>query len=219
MVRTTVVIPSFNRPERLAACIRAVRQHAERAVEIIVVAVGRSSETAAWCARSGIAYIALPGDIGLAEACNKGMRLVSTDRIVLLGENWILLPGWLSSFKEALGAGSRGGVAILPGSPEDAFNGTSALEAFNGGACLAIRRQAMEKIGLLDVRFRSGAWAFADYALRARLNGCDPQPVRGQIVRRSDEGDHGDRDDSIGAMALDRRAFAEKWSLESLAKI
>ncbi|MDI4644389.1 glycosyltransferase family 2 protein [Cohnella hashimotonis] len=219
MLRTTVVIPSFNRSERLAACIRAVRQHAVRAVDMIVVAVGRSPETAAWCVRSGIAYIALPGAIGLAEACNRGLRLAATDRIVLLAEDWIVLPGWLSAVEEALGAGGRGGVAILPGSPEDAFNGTSALEAYNGGACLAMRRQAMEQIGLLDTRFRSGAWAFADYALRARLNGCDPQPVSGQIVRRSDGADHGEGDDFIGAMALDRRAFAEKWSLDSLAKI
>ncbi|SFA93705.1 Glycosyl transferase family 2 [Cohnella sp. OV330] len=219
MVRTTVVIPSFNRPERLMTCIHALRQHAGRETDIIVVATGSSSETASWCARSGIAYIALPGEVGFAEACNKGLRLAMTDTIVLLGEDWTVFPGWLPSLQDALGTGSRGGVAILPGSPEDAFNGTSAFEAYSGGACLAMRRQAMEKIGTLDPRFRSGAWAFADYALRAKLNGCDPKPARGPIVRRSDGAGYGDRDDPLGAIVLDRRTFAEKWSLESLAII
>lgn len=219
MVRTTVVIPSFNRLERLMNCIHAVRQHAGRAVDIVVVVTGSSPETAAWCGRSGIAFIAFPGEVGFAEACNKGLRLAMTDTIVLLGEEWTVLPGWLSSLQDALGTGSRGGLAVLPGSPEDAFNGTSAFEAYNGGACLAMRRQAMEKIGTLDPRFRSGAWAFADYALRAKLNGCDPKPARGPIVRRSDGSGDGDREDPLGAIALDRRAFAEKWSLESLSII
>ncbi|MDG0814671.1 glycosyltransferase family 2 protein [Cohnella rhizosphaerae] len=217
MEKTAVVLPGFNGPAWLEECVQAVRRHAEEAVELIVVASGpseRVSETAHWCRRSGIACIALPGKVGLAEAFNKGIRLAAADEIVLLDEGWTPLPGWLPGLKEALGEGDRGGVAILSVLPEEDFNGTSAPNAYMGGAGIAMRRRAAERIGMLDPRFRSGVWTFADYALRSRLNGYEPKPVRGRLVCRSAASFTGTRDGN-SETAFDRQAFDEKWSLDA----
>ncbi|CAI6042910.1 glycosyltransferase family 2 protein [Cohnella sp. JJ-181] len=220
MDRTTVVIPSYNGSAGLRDCVNAVRADADGPVEVIAVAVGRTPDTAVWCGRDGIACIALSAEIGVVEACNKGMRLATSDRIVVLGEEWLVLPGWLAALNEALGAGNRGGLAWMPDPGDgDGRDSKTPAEARIGEACIAVRRRAIDRIGLLDPRYRSIAWAFADYALRARLYGCEPRLTETRIVRRSGTPSHARGDARPGEEALDRQTFAEKWSLDSLALI
>ncbi|MEK0316971.1 glycosyltransferase family 2 protein [Cohnella sp. 56] len=239
MERTTVIILGAEILSDLKRVLVAVRAEPAVRPEPVVIAAGRAADTISWCAGNGVSCIAIGSETGFAEACNKGMRFATSGKIVLLAADAPVRPGWLSLLASRIGAAGSGDVAAVssasatpasahPNEAEGVPDGTVASGAGISGACLALTRRAMERVGLLDARFRSGSWAFADYALRARLHGCGVQLFRERDIASaalceppcstllSVSPQTGGPSD---AALPDRRFFAEKWSMNAFALI
>ena len=82
-MKTSVVIPTWNRPELLARCVAAVHEHTEDDYELIVIDNG--SEPRGW-----------------TWAANRGMRAAEGEVVVLLNDDCIVEPGWLPPLRVAL---------------------------------------------------------------------------------------------------------------------
>lgn len=95
MPSVSIIIPTCNRPQLLPRAVESARA-AGTDVEIIVVDDASQDETAAVCARlSGIKYIRLERNQGVAGARNVGILASSAEFVAFLDDDDLRLPGSL----------------------------------------------------------------------------------------------------------------------------
>ncbi len=195
MTKASIIIPTYNRLDLLQNCISSIRKHTDTPYEIIVVDNASTDGTAEWCRREKLIFISLPGNEGFPIACNKGLRLCSGETLVLLNNDTVVTPNWLSNMSAALYSSSDVGIVgpvtnYASGSQqvhypfEDIAEFQRIAAEVNVpdpskwkrverivGICFVFHRNLMDMIGLLDERFSPGHYEDDDFCLRTRLHG------------------------------------------------
>jgi GT2 family glycosyltransferase len=146
MVRVSVVVPTYRRPELLARCLAALAAQTLPADRYeVVVAEDAAAE-------------------GPATARNRGWRAARGNVIAFTDDDTVPDPGWLAAGLAAfdrdpeLAAAAGRTVVPLPPRPTDYERNESGLAAaeFVTANCF-VRRAALEAVGGFDERFRA-AW-------------------------------------------------------------
>jgi len=97
-VRLSIVIPSHNRPDLLAACLASVLRHAPPAVEVVVVDDDSPAGCASEVARSaGVASLRLPRRGGFCVAANAGIGTTSGDVVEVLNDDVEVSRHWATA--------------------------------------------------------------------------------------------------------------------------
>lgn len=109
MTRTSVIIPTHDRPHVLARVVESARQ-AGSDVEIILVDDASTDETASICkGLSGVTYIRLDRNQGVAGARNVGILASTGKYVAFLDDDDLRLPGSIDLQAEALEANPEAG--------------------------------------------------------------------------------------------------------------
>lgn len=98
MLKSTVIIPTYNRPEELTNCIESILNQSIKPNEIIVVDDGDLSELPLKdrCIHFGIHYIYFRKNVrGLTASKNAGVRLATGDVILFLDDDTVLFPDYI----------------------------------------------------------------------------------------------------------------------------
>jgi ATP-binding cassette, subfamily B, bacterial len=177
---------------------------------------------------------------GFAAACNQGLAAAEGEILVLLNNDTLVPPGWLSGLVTHLGDATVGvvgpttnrcgGGAQIPAgytTYEEMLDFARIRRHEHAGGppaeidvvemfCAAIRRAVFEEVGPLDERFEIGMFEDDDYMRRVRDAGY-------RIVCANDLFVHHFGEASLGALAADgrygelfhanRRRFEEKWDV------
>ena len=170
MIRVSVVIPTYRRPDLLLKCIGALRDQVLplNEFEIIVVSDGPDQATASalgnWPKKpANLRYMPMPAKKGPAATRNYGWQhaqanfIAFTDDDTLPESNW--LTGYLQAWNgEPLKAFTGKVIVPLPPNPTDFALNTAGLETadFVTANC-ACTKQALELINGFDERFAM-AW-------------------------------------------------------------
>ncbi|MEK4512546.1 glycosyltransferase family 2 protein [Paenibacillus anaericanus] len=192
---TSIIIPSYNGLHLLTTCIEAIRHHTLEPIEIIIVDNGSSDGTAEYCLREGLILVSLPRNTGFPIACNKGLAIASGDQLLLLNNDVIVSPRWLSNMLLALDSADDVGIV---GPVTNYISGRQQVEVtwigmegfvevaerYNVsdpvkwqdvqrivGMCFLFKRSLLGSIGMLDERFSPGHYEDDDYCYRARQQG------------------------------------------------
>jgi GT2 family glycosyltransferase len=240
MTRASIIIPTYNRLDLLQRCIASIRQYTAIPYEIIVVDNASTDGTAEWCRREKLTFISLPRNLGFPIACNKGLRLSSGDTLVLLNNDTIVTPNWLSNMSAALDSSMDIGIVgpvtnhasgsqqiNYPFEDITEFQRIAAEVNVSDstkwkrverivGICFVLRRSLMETIGLLDERFSPGHYEDDDFCLRARLHGFSLLVCHDTLIYH--EGSASFKREGIQEQQLlverNYRMFMDKWHLD-----
>lgn len=172
----SVVIPTRDRPERLATCLEALRSVEPAPREIIVVdSASKEPEAVAAAAPPGVRVLRCEVP-GASRARNLGWR-AATGRIVAfvdddvrVGAGWtahicapfsraevVMVTGAVVAGRPAEGDDrERRPVALTDDVPDGPFDGTE-LGNVGASANLAVRREALEAVGGFDELLGAGA--------------------------------------------------------------
>jgi GT2 family glycosyltransferase len=177
---------------------------------------------------------------GFAAACNQGLALARGELLVLLNDDAVVAPGWLARLGAHAAADPRiglvGAVTNRIGNEAEVVVGYETYGGFLQEAaqrarehagerfelpmpamfCLALRRDAHERIGPLDEGFGLGTLEDDDYAERARRAGYRLVCAEDVLVHHFGEGSLGRlfADGSAGELlAANRRRFEQKWGV------
>ena len=196
----TLAILNYNGRALLAGLLPTVAAQTASGFRVHVIDNGSTDESRDWLAREWpqVTVVAIPENIGVTRALNRGVQSATTRYVALLNNDLELEPRWLEEMRGALeahpsagsadckllnfhrrgeidGAGdliARTGECSKRGFGEQdrgQFDRPGAILCASGGAAL-YRREAFDRVGLFDEDF--GAYfEDADWGLRAQLCG------------------------------------------------
>lgn len=111
MPRSAIIVPSFNRPDALRACLEALTQQTEPDYEVIVVDDGSAKPLAPVAAGMARVRVIRQDNAGPAAARNRGAAEADAEFLAFTDDDCRPRPGWLS----ALRAGQAGNPDRLVG--------------------------------------------------------------------------------------------------------
>ena len=165
--------------------------------EVIVVDNASSDGSADFVAEKypQVRLVCNERNLGFAGGCNVGLRAAAGDVLVLLNQDTVVQPGWLNALASVLddpGVGVAGckileadgvtlshcGGSLELVSAQTQHYGADELDEgqydkavdvdYVTGAAFAVRRDVLDRIGLMDERFFPGYYEDTDFCLRAR---------------------------------------------------
>ena len=196
--RATVIVPVFNALSVVRPCVEAILRWTDLDRHRLVIADDASDEhTVAqlglWAdAEPGITVLEGDRNVGFGRNCNRAMREVDADYVVLLNSDTCVTPRWLDKMVACMESDASIGVAspisnvaphlrveMLPG--RDYLQMAALVEHVSRrsypdvttpeGFCYMISRRCQEEIGYLDEIFDDGYGEESDYAMRANYYG------------------------------------------------
>jgi GT2 family glycosyltransferase/tetratricopeptide (TPR) repeat protein len=235
---TSIVLVTFNQLAFTHQCLESIRFRTDEPYEIIIVDNGSTDGTVGYLqSQSDVRLIINPDNRGFPAAANQGILAARGSQVLLLNNDTLATTGWLSALLNAFAADPMVGLAG-PCSNEVSGEqrvpaGYSDLASLDGfawdwcranrgqpvltdrlvGFCLLIRREVIDKIGLLDERFGIGNFEDDDYCVRAAKAG-----FRLVIVRDSFLHHFGHRSflaagvDLNGLLDKNKQLFRDKWA-------
>jgi len=175
-LRPSVVVPTQARAAYLEVALRSLApQVAAHGGELVVVDDGPDEATRAVAARCGARYVENARTPGLNGARNAGIEATDGELVILVDDDVEVRAGWLGAL---VGAAERHpGVDVFTGPIRARFEGRTlrfcgrenppithvdlgseeVAVDFAWGANLAIRREALARVGLFDEGHRTGA--------------------------------------------------------------
>jgi GT2 family glycosyltransferase len=169
----SIVIPTEGRPDYLRVTLASVLPQARRAsAEVLVIARPDDGETAAVAQEFGVGLVPAPAPGTLNASRNAGARAARANLIVLIDDDVQAPPGWLEALLRGVASAPGCGVFGGPIHPRLEGGGPRAcgrepppitsLElgpddrdvSLVWGANMAIRRQALERVGPFDEAMR-----------------------------------------------------------------
>ncbi len=197
--KASVIILSWNARSDLETCLKAVFAQDYDNTEVIVVDNGSVDESANFVATHfpQAKLIRNEQNLGFAAGNNLGLQVAEGDILVLLNQDTEVHPSWLRALVEGLSSdaeiGIVGGKALYPDQTLQHAGGQVNLRGeghhyglgsgdtnlfdqqddvdYVTGATLAISRQALETIGLLDEGFGQAYYEDVDWCYRAKKVG------------------------------------------------
>jgi GT2 family glycosyltransferase len=219
-----------------AACIASIYQHT-RHFELILVDNGSAADVAAHAAalqarHGNVVYLRNQRNEGFAYGVNQGLAAARGEYLVVLNNDVVVTPGWLSRQLALLSVDSR--LALvgpttnatsgrqLVGTPT--YAGLSELETFSAqwtlehsgelafvdrlvGLCMVMPRRLIDEVGGFDTIFGYGNCEDDDFCLRVKRAGY-------QIAIAYDVFIHHHGSSTFKALSLDAGALvAENWEI------
>ncbi len=192
-----IVVVSWNSEDDLAECLDHLSRNTDYANHRVTVIDNDSQDgsRALLRRRSGIQLVELGHNSGWVGAVNAAMQTIAADYYFFLNPDARVQAGWLSPLVEALEDRPEIGFAtptfVSPSGSvySQGFHvgRTFRIEAYGTGTAVVpgeaprlvplcagmflVRREVIERVGLLDVGFGLGYFEDADYVLRAHYLG------------------------------------------------
>jgi GT2 family glycosyltransferase len=199
-MRTSIIIPTFNRLVFTRICTSLLRSMFvdDPDVEIIVVDNGSSDGTPAFLGALEQPFrpILCSTNQGFASACNRGADAARGDTLVFLNNDTVPLPNWLFPLEDVLRDDRVGIAGSMLLFPDDTIQHAgiviselripvhmyymfprtypSANKQMDyqavTGACLAVRKSTFDRLGGFDAGYRN-SFEDVDLCLHARASG------------------------------------------------
>ncbi|MFT9495200.1 glycosyltransferase [Anaerosolibacter sp.] len=241
-MKTSIVILTFNQLHYTKLCIDSIRKYTDKETyEIIVVDNHSTDGTVEWLKVQGdIQTIFNVENLGFPIGCNQGLAMAQGDNILLLNNDVIVTPHWLSNLTVCLYSSERiGAVGAVSNSCSNyqtipiTYKNIEEMIPFAEknnilnkghweerprliGFCLLIKKDVVDKIGLLDERFSPGNFEDDDYCYRIRQAGYQLMLCKDVFIHHFGSASFSkSRQTFNDILTINRKKFMEKWGFDA----
>jgi len=240
--KTSIIILTYNKMDYTKKCIESIRKFTEREKhEIIVIDNASNDGTLEWLEmQKDIIVVANKENLGFPKGCNQGIEIATGNEILLLNNDVIVTFNWLEKLRKALYSSDEiGAVGPITNycsnyqSIKTTYKTIDEMHEFaknfnvnkNGdweyrlklvGYCMLIKKEVVDKIGLLDEIFTPGNFEDDDYSLRIINQGyklivCHDTFIHhfGSVTFKNDIPVFGD------LLQKNSKKFEEKWGFDA----
>lgn len=184
-MKYSIIIPTYNHcDDLLKPCIETLLKYTNVSdIELIVSANGCNDNTFEYLGalKEKYNYLGLNDNLkivwnhaplGYSRACNEGIRIATTDYIVLLNNDVVFLEQtknhWLNLFEHQFNVNPKCGIScVIKGMSEPA--GREFAVFFN----VMIHRKVFDKIGLLNIEYGVGGGEDTEFCIEAEKAGFE----------------------------------------------
>lgn len=239
MPLTSIVMLTRNGLDLTRRCVESVMRHTEEPLEWIAVDNGSTDGTLEfWNSMEDVKLIANAENRGFAAGNNQGMLEASGDFILLLNNDTVVTPRWLSGLYAALFRDPDIGivgpvsnhVAPIQRVPHAEWPALEHLDAYAArrqqeqagsgfyahklvGFCMLFHRRLLERIGGFDERFFPGNYEDDDFSIRARIGGKRLWVAQDVFIHHEGQGTFAsNRLDYKRSSLANAEKFRAKWS-------
>ena len=247
--KVSIIIVTYNNLSLTKACIDSIYSKSQYPnFELIIIDNNSQDGTKKYLAEISAKYnnirLVLNDDNkGFGPANNQGIKVANGSYIILLNNDTVVTPGWITRLLRYLknkDIGMVGPVTNMCGNeaiiyvPYDVVT-LDGFEDFLGDYykshtkpdffeidmlsmyCVALRRETIEEIGLLDERFKVGTFEDTDYAQRLKVKGYKLICARDVFIHHHCRASFGmlPNEKYLKIYAENRRKFEEKWGMTS----
>jgi O-antigen biosynthesis protein len=237
----SIIMLTFNQLKITRQCINSLFRYTKHPFELIIVDNGSTYGTVKYIKKIKSAKIILNSkNLAFSKGNNQGIRIAKGDYILLLNNDVVVTDGWLPRMMECLESDKAIGL-VGPQTNAACFSQRISnpdyknldelkyyAQAFRMkysgnwlethriiGFCMLMRKEVIEKIGLLDERFGPGGFEDFDYCLRARQAGYKIM-VAGDVYIHHIGGASSVNEDFSKFRDRNREIFIDKWCRKSL---
>lgn len=238
----SIIIPSYMNEKYLKLCIEHVKNFTKGVdYELIIIDNSSDSETKQYLRNienePWVKIIYNNKNEGYVKACNLGIKFSRGNVIVLLNNDVFVTPNWLSNLLKCLFHRDNVGAVspVTNNSPyyqtidvqfSDVKEMIEFAEKFNFsdeakweerlklvGYCLVIKRNVIERIGLLDERFSPGNYEDDDYSIRMIQAGYKLFLCKDTFVYHVGGASFSKVKDYNILLRKNRQKFIDKWNI------
>lgn len=240
--KTAIVILSYNLGEYTKQCIASIRENnAPSSFELIVVDNHSTDGIQEWLKeQKDMKLICNSENKGFPYGCNQGIKAASPDAdIFLLNNDTIVMPNslfWLRmGLYEKEKVGACGSVSNYVGNYQIVPETFGTLEEYRQfairnnipkknpyedkiflvGFALLIKRQALDEIGLLDVRFTPGTYEDNDMGIRLHVAGYRVLLCTNSFIFHFGSGAGTNTEKWNGLVETNREKLKNKWGFDT----
>ncbi|PAB60662.1 bifunctional glycosyltransferase family 2 protein/class I SAM-dependent methyltransferase [Anaeromicrobium sediminis] len=241
-MKTSIIILTFNQLNYTKLCIDSIRKYTDKdTYEIIVVDNHSTDGTVQWLKeQEDIQAIFNEENLGFPKGCNQGIEIAKGDNILLLNNDVIVTPNWLTNLNKCLySSNDIGAVGAISNyasnyqtikanykTNEDMIefaerNNVSNKDAWEErlrliGFCMLIKKVVIEKVGLLDERFSPGNFEDDDYSFRMKKAGYRLMLCKDVFIHHfGSVSFNKNRGEFNNLLSLNKKKFEEKWGLSN----
>ncbi|SDF44284.1 glycosyltransferase [Sporomusa acidovorans] len=237
---TSIIVITYNKLEYNKLCIESIRHYTEPdSYELIVIDNRSTDGTVEWLqGQQDIKVILNSENAGFPVGCNQGIKAAKGNNILLLNNDTIVTPNWLTNLTKCLYSSSDiGAVGAVTNSCSNfqsipcEYSSLEEMIRFAGqvnnsnpefwedrtrlvGYCLLIKAEIIKEIGLLDEDFSPGNYEDDDYCLRIRKAGYRLVLCRDTFIHHFGSVSFREQTNQYNSLLeVNRRKFTEKWGL------
>lgn len=248
---TSMIILTFNQLDYTRQCVESVFAYTRSPFELIIIDNGSTDDTIDYISsleRSNTAcirikLIANPKNLGFANGCNQGIAEARGEYLLLLNNDVVVTPNWLSRLLSVMdnrpSVGLVGPMTNYVSGPQlvqapdyelkslhglnrfaqdyaERYTGQAIARGRIVGFCMLIRRSVIEKIGGLDWQYGLGNFEDDDFCLRAHLAGFHAVIAKDCYVHHfGGRTFFGNKIDYNQRMEHNWQVFKQKWNIQS----
>ncbi|MDP2912815.1 MAG: glycosyltransferase family 2 protein [Candidatus Omnitrophota bacterium] len=228
-MRCDIIIPIWNQLEFTRDCIKHLICSTRFPFRLILIDNGSGEETRRYL-EGLIDDISLDcqlirneKNLGFIKAVNQGLKASSAPYICIMNNDTIPAPGWLERMVEF--AETRKDIGLV--NPQCGGHGNIPLDVYARtlekrrgrymemnqcqGFCMLLKKEVVDKIGLLDESFGIGGYDDTDYSMRAHLAGYRCVAIQDSYVYHrlhSSFNESGDREEWV---KRNQKIYYDKW--------
>ncbi|MDN5942375.1 MAG: glycosyltransferase family 2 protein [Nitrospira sp.] len=181
-VEVSLVIPLYNQVDYTKQCVASIERCTKIPYELILVDNCSTDGTRGFLKDVKATVIVNATNLGCAKAWNQGVRAATGQVIGILNNDIIVTPGWLEGLLSYMQHCDHG--VVCPSAREGRLNYdldayakdftsrcATATRSELYGACMVIRREVFDRIGLFDEGFCYGGCEDIDFLWRTEQAG------------------------------------------------
>lgn len=237
---TSIIVITYNKLDYNKLCIESIRQYTEPgSYELIVIDNHSTDGTVEWLqGQQNIRLILNSDNAGFPVGCNQGIKAAKGDNILLLNNDTIVTPNWLTNLTKCLYSSSNiGAVGAVTNSCSNfqsipcEYSSVEEMIQFAKqvnhsspelwedrarlvGYCLLIKGEIINEIGLIDEAFSPGNYEDDDYCLRIRKAGYRLVLCRDTFIHHFGSVSFKEQANQYNSLLeVNRQKFVQKWGL------
>lgn len=206
-MRCDIIVPVWNLKKHTKRCVDSLIENTEYPFRLIMVDNGSDRPTKEYLESlkedprlKGYVLIRNEENLGYTKATNQGMEISDAEYVCLLNNDTVMTKGWLTEmikvaeFSPDIGivnpASNNLGIykpwyvslKSYAASRRRRLSGQYVEMATAVGFCFLIKREVIEKIGILSDQYGDGNFEDTEYAIRAGRNGYKSVIAKGGYV-------------------------------------
>jgi len=222
-IKCDIIMPVWNERELTRKCIESITKNTDVSCRVILVDNASDTETASYLKelsgknKDAITLIRNEENIGFPKAVNQGITVSNAPYLCILNNDTEVYKGWLSEMIDVAEANPDIGI-LNPASNNLGLR--KPLEGFSGkwiemssciGFCMLIKREVIQKIGILDEIYSPGNFEDTDFSRRAIKAGYKCVMAKGAYVYHLQNTGFKKRKDWRERFKKNQEIFNERW--------